>query len=95
MAELGCQGAGHELVVHGLVHSLVKLLLGAEVVADEAAGHEGVADDAVDLIEGQPILDLVFIAGDDGLDIAQEELHRFTVGPAVVLGHERQRRLVV
>lgn len=57
MANLGCQRRGDKLMVHRLVTDLFKVLP-RETVFDQTAGRVRMADDAVNLVEGQPVFHL-------------------------------------
>ena len=84
MADLGGQGGGYELMVHGLENHFLKVL-SREAVLDQSAGGVGMADHGVHLVEGQPVFHLVLIAFADGLHKAHEHIDGLPVVPAVVL----------
>ena len=77
VADLGCQRRGDKLMMHRLVTDLFKVLP-RETVFDQTAGCVGMADDAVNLIEGQPVFYLVLVAFADRPDILFKEADDFT-----------------
>ena len=52
-------------------------------------------ENRVDFIKGQPILDLVPVAGKNRANIALVEANQITVGPAIVLTRQMQGRFIV
>ena len=78
------------LVVRHLVGRAFKSPDGA-CFQDRAHGHGA----AVDLIEGQPVLDLILVPLKNGLAVVHIELDEFPADPAVVLFHQRIGQLVV
>ena len=92
--------AGHELVVQGLEALLSGGLDGtcrALEALDQAGLHHGahVHGAAVDLVEGEPELDLVLIAVEDGLAVLLKEADELAACPAVVLLDQVIGHLVV
>ena len=93
-------GAGHEHMVQSLephllvVRSLTDrafVTLNRSRVQDAAQRHHT----GVDLVEGQPVLDLIFVALEDDLAVVHVELDEFPAGPAVVFFDQRIRQFVV
>ena len=93
-------GARQELMVQS-VEARLGITRGvgrrAGIALHEARGQRVVHERhaRVDLVEGQPILDLVMPAVEAELAVGAEEVDAATVGPSVVLGHETVRRLIV
>ena len=92
--------AGHELMMQGLEALLSGGLDGAcraLEALDQAGLHHGahVHGAAVDLVEGQPELDLVLVAVKDGLAVLLEEADELAARPAVVLLDQVIGHLVV
>ena len=80
-------GRSHQLVVHHLIQGLL-------LVLEQGEAHAGVgpAEDIVggvglivDLVEGHPVLDLVFVALHHRGGVVHEEVDRLPVHPAAVL----------
>ena len=78
------------LVVRHLVGRAFKAPDGA-CFQDRAHGHGA----AVDLVEGQPVLNLILVPLKNGLAVIHIELDEFPAGPAVVFFHQRIGQLVV
>ena len=92
--------AGHELVMQGLEALLSGGLDGARralEALDQAGLHHGahVHGAAVDLVEGEPELNLVLVAVKDGLAVLLEEADELAACPAVVLLDQVIGHLVV
>ena len=81
-------------MVHRLVTDLFKVLP-RETVFDQTAGRVRMADDAVNLVEGQPVFHLVLVAFADRPDILFKEADDFAGIPAVVIEHQIQRWFIV
>ena len=52
-------------------------------------------ENRVDFIKGQPILDLILVAGKNRADIALVEANQIAVGPTIVLTSQMQGRFIV
>ena len=94
VAVLYHHGAGHQLVMQSLIAGLQHLILG-HTAGDDAGGGEGVADDAVHLVEGEPVLDLILVALKAHMAELCKAIDDAAVHPAVVLGSQCQRHFVV
>ena len=93
-------GASHELVMKCLKTLLLVVghIGGGAFKAFDRAGFEDRAHGhgaAVDLVEGQPVLDLILVPLKNGLAVVHIELDEFPAGPAVVFFHQRIGQLVV
>ena len=88
MGELDGAGARHELVVQ---HLEVRAHLGRRVVRQEGGHHEG----AVNLVEGQPVTDLVLVLAHNTTGKAIEQVDGLAVLPTAKLLLDVQRRVVV
>ena len=92
--------AGHELVMKGL-HTGLRRGVDRRSRALKALDHAGlkevahVLSTAVDLVEGEPELDLVLIAVEDGLAVLLKEADELAARPAVVLLDQMIGHLVV
>ena len=101
MGDLDRLGVSHQEVVVGIplvllgggIHGLGRVC--RIVDGKHATCHEGHAEQRVDLVEREPVLDLVAKALEAGGHVATPELDELGVGPAAVLGEQMQRRLVV
>ena len=79
-----------------MVDGLVEVLLAEPVLGrGDAAGQEGLMEHGVDLVEGEPVLDPLAIALEQGAGVALEEADEAAVGPAVVGAGQVERGLVV
>ena len=92
--------AGHELVMQGL-HTGLRRGVDRRSRALKALDHAGpkevahVLGAAVDLVEGEPELDLVLVAVEDGLAVLLKEADELAARPAVVLLDQVIGHLVV
>ena len=83
---------GDELVVDGLV----EVLLSEPVLGGgDAAGQEGLVEDGVDLVEGEPVPNPLAVSLEQGAGVALEEADEAAVGPAVIGAGQVERGLVV
>ena len=94
VAVLDHQGAGHQLVVQRLVAGLQHPVL-RHTGGNDARRGEGVPDDAVHLVEGQPVFHQVLVAHKAGVAELGEAIDDPPVHPAVVLDGQGQGHLVV
>ena len=94
MAQLDGQSAGHHLVMHGLIHDLVKVLA-REAVRDQRAAGNGVAQHGVHLVEGEPVFDVLAKALKADAGVLDKEVDHLAGCPAVEVGHKGQRRVIV
>ena len=94
MAVLDHQRAGHQLMVQRLIAGLQHLVR-RDPAGDDARRGEGMADDAVHLVEGQPVFDEVLIPHKADMAELGEAVDDPAIHPAVVLGGQGQRHLVV
>ena len=92
MCELCRERRGHEFVMARLVEVREAQLFAR---CHDAAREQGLVQDRVDLVEGQPVLDLVLVAREDRAHIALVEADERMVRPAIVCLREVQRRLVM
>ena len=91
---------GHKLVMQRLKALLlvVRHLVGRAFKAPDGACFQDRAHRhgaAVDLVEGQPVLDLILVPLKNSLAVIHIELDEFPAGPAVVFFHQRIGQLVV
>ena len=80
-------GGSHHLVVGRLIKRLLRIFILRETdprirPAENIDGGIGLV---VDLVEGHPVFDLIFISFHDTKRIADKEFHQLAVGPAAVL----------
>ena len=61
MSHLGGQRTRNELVMHGLIDDFFEVLI-RETIFNQGTAGERMTDDTVDLIEGQPVFNFVFVA---------------------------------
>ena len=85
-------GAGHQLVMSGLILGLFDVLAGLK---QQACPHEGHVQQHVDLVEGQPVFYLIFIAAEDDVAVVDVGIHHPAVFPAAILLNERDGRIEV
>ena len=92
VCELRRKCRSDELMMAGLIEVREAQLFARR---HDATREQRLVQDGVDLIEGQPVLDLVLVARKDRAHIALVEADELVAGPAVVGLREVQRRLVV
>ena len=92
MRQLDGFGAGHQLVMSGLILGLFDVLAGLK---QQAGPHEGHVQQHVDLVEGQPVFYLIFIAAEDDVAVVDVGIHHPAVFPAAILLNERDARIEV
>lgn len=94
MQHLGGKGARHKLIVHALVDKLLALILGITLGANADRG-PGVAEHRVDLIECEPIGNVLSKLAEADFAEAQEEVDDFALAPTIVVVCQIERHLVV
>ena len=82
MGQLDGLCAGHQLVVSGLILDLLHILAGRK---EQTGSHKGHVEQHVDLVEGQPVLDLAPEALEQHLTVVGVGIHHPAVFPAAVL----------
>ena len=82
MGQLDGLCAGHQLVVSGLILDLLHVLAGRK---EQTGSHKGHVEQHVDLVEGQPVLDLAPEALEQYLTVVSVGIHHPAVFPAAVL----------
>ena len=82
MTDLRCQSRSHQLMMDRLIEVLLGQIFSWR---GNASAHKGRMENRVDFIKGQPILDLVLIAGKNRANIALVEADQIAVGPTIVL----------
>ena len=92
MGNLGCPGAGDELVVGGQV---LDGLLVLALLKNQAGTHKRQVQDHVDLVEGEPVLHQTLVAGEDRGREVLVEVDELAVAPAAVLLDEVDRAVEV
>ena len=84
--------AGHQLVMSGLILGLFDVFAGLK---QQPRPHEGHVQQHVDLVEGQPVFYLIFIAAEDDVAVVDVGIHHPAVFPAAILLNERDGRIEV
>ena len=104
MGQLDGLCAGHQLVVSGLILDLLHVLAGRK---EQTGSHKGHVEQHVDLVEGQPVLDLAPEALEQHLTVVGVGIYHPAVFPAAVLfdqgnggikvaqGHQRLNAVLV
>ena len=82
MGQLDGLGAGHQLVVSGLILGLLHILARLE---EQTGPHEGHVEQHIDLVEGQPVFDLALVAVEEDVAVVDVGVHHPAVFPAAVL----------
>ena len=92
VGQLHSLGAGHQLVVDGLIQLLVAQLgLGGQ----DGTADKGLVQNGVDLVERDPVLHLALVPLKQDLAVFQVQVDHDAVAPAVVLAGQGQGRFVV
>ena len=76
----------------GLILGLFDVLAGLK---QQPRPHEGHVQQHVDLVEGQPVFYLIFIAAEDDVAVVDVGIHHPAVFPAAILLNERDGRIEV